>query len=287
MNFLLLTVFAAFTVEAVHFWCHFTNAGLPAIRNLYACNALVYPSESTFLVSVGGLHQKRDDVEYYTNDDVGCLLIRNQNLTFFPQEIDYFFKNLKIIVFSGVNLLSLSAQDLQPFPQLEHFGMNGYNLTSIDGDLFSFNKRLKSIDLDDNQIQHIGENLVTNLTLLQILRLSDNFCINKTATTRAEVLELAPQLSVLCPPLVVETTETPIGECPCDDEIAKLREENLQLRDENDQQNERIAEQNHKIEQLQQSNEKLFELNALVEQRLRGVDSKLREIFSKAGSYTF
>lgn len=175
MKLLLLTGFAAFTVEAVHFWCHFTNAGPPVVGILYACNALVYPSKSPFLVSVGGLHQMRDNVEYYTNDDVGCLLIKNQNLTFFPQEIDYFFKNLKIIDFLGENLLSLSAQDLRPFPQLEHFGMNGYNITSIGGDLFSFNKRLKSIDLDDNQIQHIGENLVMNLTLLQILRLSGNF----------------------------------------------------------------------------------------------------------------
>lgn len=272
---MLLLVVAGYSAEAVRFYCRFTWAGVPVVGIFYACNPLVYLSESTFLVSVDGLHQQNDDgTGYLTNDDVGCLTIRNQSLTFFPEEIDYFFKNLRIIDVSGDNnILSINGKDLQPFPQLEHFGMNGNNFTSLDGNLFSFNKRLKSIDLDNNRIRHIGEDLVTNLTLLQTLSLKNNYCVNKTVNTRAEVRELAPQLYDLCPPLDVQTTtELPTEQCPCDDKIEELREENQQLREENQQQNEKMVQQDFKIEQLQQSIEKLFEINASMQQKLREVE---------------
>lgn len=110
------------------------------------------------------------------------------------------------------------------------------NLTSLDGDLFKFNPLLKYISLGNNKIQHIGQDLVTNLHDLEDLSLSGNICINRSAKTRADVVELAPQLSVLCPPLdettttaattVVTTTKQPTEQCSFDDEIEELRKEN-------------------------------------------------------------
>lgn len=101
---------------------------------------------STALESVIGDHW----TEYLSNDDVEGLIIA-------------FFKNLKALEYSSTVLLSISAEDLRPFPQLEFITLYMTYLTSLDGDWFLYNTLLRSLDLSWNRFQHMVENFVTNL----------------------------------------------------------------------------------------------------------------------------
>lgn len=214
---LLVAVIAGFTVlDAVQFNCMFWHYRLD-IGVLYTCNPTVNFSGSATLENITGVHKSG-----YSNDEVEFLLIESQELPFLPQGIVKFFKNMKALHFAYPKVLSISAQDLQPFPKLESFVLYGSNLPSIDGDLFSFNPMLQYIDLRSDKIQHIGQGLVTNLNHLRFLHLGGNTCIDKGAANRTAVVELAAQLPVLCPPLP--------SKCSCNGEIKELREENQKLK---------------------------------------------------------
>lgn len=263
---LLLVIAATFTTEALQFDCDFRFHTPAFFRTVYTCFPTISLACSSNLESVTGVHQSG-----YTNDDVEYLFVADRKLSFVPQGIEHFFNNLKGLQYSDTGILSISSNDLQPFPQLEYLVLFRNKLTSLDGDLFSNTPLLSQLYLNSNQIAHIGHNMVTNLDNLQMLFLGGNICIDRIAVGRAEVMELAPQLSVLCPPLDVTTTEFPWEECPCDDEIEELRKENLQ-------QNCQIQKHSLSIQQLILANEKLFELNAAVEERLLEVEMRLQEI---------
>lgn len=272
---MLLAVTTILTADAVLFDCHFGSSDFIDYGIIYECSATVTLTGSTTLESVTGLHQNG-----YTNDNVTALFINQQNLPFIPQRISNIFKNLRVMRYWSTNMVSINAEDLRPFPQIEHLQFFQNNFTSLDGDLFSHNPILDFLYLGSNQIRHIGQNLVTNLNHLRYLDLTANLCINTGAFNQGDVQILGQQLSVMCPPLDITTTQAtttvststnqPIEECSCVEEIDELREENQQRIA---QQDEKIVEQNLIIEQLQQSNNQM-------EARLIEIEAKLRELGS-------
>lgn len=240
---------ASYTTDAVQFDCDFDFTMTSIVGTRYTCTAMLNLSGSETVESVTGEHQPGG----YMNDDVEFLSISDQEVPFFPKGIMNFFKNLKALRYWKTNMLSISAEDLQPFPQLEYLIMYGNNFTFLDGHLFSFTQLLRYIDLGFNQIQNIGHGLLTNLNHLDILFLHTNVCIDRNVYSHAEVVGLASQLPEMCPPLDV-TTELPIEPCPCYDVIVELFED--------------IQQQNVKIEQLQQT-------NRAFEKRLQELEAKL------------
>lgn len=157
--------------------------------------------ELTYLNNVIEVH-----LSGYTNDNVSYLLIMNQNVPFIPRGITNLFKNLRAIDHASSQLASISAIDLQQFPRLEYLGLFRNDLLSLDGDLFIFNPLLKVLSFTENRIRNIGYDLLTSLNDLEYLSLSNNFCINQRAETRAAVIELIAQLPILCPPLDATTS---------------------------------------------------------------------------------
>lgn len=259
-----MAAIAVFTTDAVHFKCIF---GIEyVITRVYSCKPTVNLTESTSLEEVTGNHMYNSD-----NDLVEYLHVSGQILPFIPQGIETFFKNLKAMTYFNTSMLSISAEDLRPFPKLESLSFDRNKLTSLDGDLFSNNPKLSILQLRHNRIQHIGHDLLSPLSNLKYFYLDGNICTERYAVTRNEVIELAPQLSVLCPPLDVTTTENPIEQCTCDDEIDNLREEIMQ-------QSSEIKLLQESNDQLIRKNEMLLELNAAIEERLQKVEIKLQEI---------
>lgn len=234
-----------------------------AVGRVYTCEARATSLESSILENVAGDHLPGN-----SNNNVDYL--KTSHLPFVPAGIAEFFDNLRAIDISSNEVFLISAEDLRPFPQLEFLALYLNNLVSIDGDLFSFTPHLKCIAFAYNQIQHIGNDLVTNLNYLQYLYLNGNVCVDQNAVTQAEVEELAPQLSVLCPPLLVTTTAAaatttpePIEQCSCNDEIDELRAS--------------VQQQNTEIAQLQQSNAQLLQTNTELVQMNGVVDERLSE----------
>lgn len=291
--YLLAATLLAFPVKAIQFDCNFGFFS-PWIGPRYTCHATVINSSSSALESVTGVHETgRSD------DDVEYLYIRNQNLPFIPEGIANFFRNLDSLAISETSLMSISANDLRPFPRLLFIYLYGQQLTSIDGDLFTYTPHLQQVHFNFNLIQHIGHDLVTGLNNLTILYLQGNVCIDQVAGNRADVLSLGPRLSVFCPPLNIQTTEATttteittttdknIDQCMCDGEIEELHELNRDLRihvnnlqESNTDQNRKIEQQSEEIEQLQLSNEQLIQVNAAFEKRLLEVEMRLIEIGS-------
>lgn len=65
--------------------------------------------------------------------------------------------------------MSLTAKDLQPFANLVSFDLHDNKITSLDGDLFNFTPNSIYANFMFNQIQHIGDDLVTTLNNLEYL----------------------------------------------------------------------------------------------------------------------
>lgn len=275
--------FLAASVETIEFRCNYRNYNLSPLSGFrYSCDATVINSGSaSSLEKLTGSH-----VIGKSNKDVGWLVVIRQNLTFVPEGIAEFFSNLDAFSVQSSSLKTISANDLRPFPRLVLLELFQNHLTSIDGDLFKYTPHLQFAGFRGNQIQHIGQDLVTNLNNLTWLYFDWNICIDLFATTQDAVISLAPQLSIFCPPL-----EVPPSECSCSEEIEDLRELNhaleLQigsLKVSSDKQNERIQQQGEDIElqsreilQLQQSNDQLVQENCAFEKRLLQIETKLRE----------
>lgn len=171
-----------------------------------------------------------------TNDDVKFLAVEFQNLPFIPGNIDSFFPNVRGIEWLSSNLTSISAADLEQFPELLLFSVEHNNLISIDGDLFQHNPLLRWINFSRNQIQHVGLNLFRDLNDLRELYFFNNPCASATARNREDVLSLIDELPILCPPLPTTTTERP-PECPVaclthiESSDEKISEMSLQIAD--------------------------------------------------------
>lgn len=158
VKLVLLAVFCVFTAKAVEFDCDFNVTRFPSGEELYTCTATVALTNSSTLQSVEGEH-----LEGRLNEDVEFLFIRYQNLPFVPESIDQFFGNLTAVLFWSTQLFTISAGDLRQFPGLTHFFSYENPITSLDGDLFSFNPNLSDVEFEDNQIENIGFDLLTNL----------------------------------------------------------------------------------------------------------------------------
>lgn len=211
MKFLVMATSFFLTAQAAKMQCTFRPYQIYLTGNVYQCGeATVSLTNSVTLESISGTHQLGK-----TNNDVEHVSINDQDLTFIPEGITNVFKNLKAFSIERSSLKSISAKDLQQFANIEFFGVCYSNLTSLDGDLFSFTPNLRLVDFRYNQIKHIGNNLVTNLSELTYLSLIYNECINDGAYSRAAVMKLDPQLPVLCPSL---------EKCSCDEKIERLRE---------------------------------------------------------------
>jgi hypothetical protein len=184
------------------FDCQFGNYGFYLVGNFYSCNSNTTGTGST--LEIRGKHGFGKN-----NFDVEGLLIHDQpfNEILKGLLLETYFPNLKTITISRSNLSSISSNDLQ-YPKLLYFKVYTNKLTTIDGNLFENNPNLVYIDFDENQIQHVGYDLLTGLNDLKEIDFRNNPCINKRARNQTEIQELNRQLPLSCSSLVTDSTTT-------------------------------------------------------------------------------
>lgn len=199
MNYLLLAGFASGWV----FDCKFSLTGWAVIGAVYQCYPKVSnPGFKPNLESVVGNHVSGKSLL-----DVDTLYIENQNVGYVPKDIEKFFPNLKGLQFHGGHLLTISASDLEPFPNLIVLALAGNNFISLPGDLFKHTPKIAYVDFDNNQIQHAGAKLLDNLQGLIFGKFRNNPCINFYASSTAEVQALKENLKS-CPSSDTTTSST-------------------------------------------------------------------------------
>lgn len=163
------------------------------IGEVYNCRPTVSNTGTKSLQTVTGNH-----LDGFTNFDVKYLYIYNQNLNYVPSNIDHFFQNLTGLDWHNSNLLSVTSEDLRPFPELIVFSSYNNEVEEINGDLFSFNPKLRWISFYKNLLQRVRHGLFTNLTALEQADFRLNPCINKIAYSAQEILTLGQQLATNC-----------------------------------------------------------------------------------------
>lgn len=114
---------------------------------------------------------------------VEFLYVYRQTLNALPKNIDRFFPNLIAIVIVNSYFITITAEDLQPFLKLLYFVSHTNPLVSLDGDLFKHTRKLKFIRMNNSQLQHVGNDLLSGLSDLEYSDFRKNPCINVEANT--------------------------------------------------------------------------------------------------------
>lgn len=134
------------------------------------------------------------------NTDVEAFFAHEQPLTFIPKSITAFFPNVVAISINNTGLKELSSDDFKDFPSLKNLHVNYNMLEMLRTDLFRYNPKLETILVWNNNLKHVGFNLISHLTNLKAAQLTNSPCINFAAENSDALTELSYKLSVYCPP---------------------------------------------------------------------------------------
>jgi hypothetical protein len=163
----------------------------------YFCDSVIVNNTNIeFIEEVSG-----DHLPGKTNNDVNGFASRAQKYKSVPRDITKFFPNVTLFNFYATDFQTVSASDLQPFPDLTVFSAVLSKITSIDSDLFVHNPKIHTIDFYGNRLQHVGFNLLGNLKSLRRVDFLDNPCINRIALSPEEISDLNLLLPIQCPPV--------------------------------------------------------------------------------------
>lgn len=183
------------------FWIGFNNGVYAlqincqySVRTYYTCDGTILTGESDDIVTeILGEHRsgKSDTV-------VEQLLLKNQNLKFFPRNIENFFSNLKSINVAGNAITDISNRHLKPLELLERLNLHSNKITEIESNLFD-GLNLKSVSFNHNHIRHVGNDI--QLPTTTILFFSSNPCVNMNAYVPTDVAKLQTLMRNQCPSL--------------------------------------------------------------------------------------
>lgn len=207
-------IFIVLTSEvcSVLFECNFVDVSLDWVENtvvdFYQCRARIIQIKSDdTLIGVPGNHTIGK-----SNFDVNFLWSAFGNLKFIPENLADFFPNIHAIYLIHSNLEKIEMEDLKPFPDLEMLDLRGNKITSLAGDLFMYNKKLRIIDFEGNFIEHIGFNLLKDMNRLWYTNFQSNPCItdSKDFFVHAEINPekwpvINEQFPIDCPPIESES----------------------------------------------------------------------------------
>lgn len=251
-------------VHGLAFVCDFGDFGSKTIGVHYGCNvtSIIAGDDIDVLEIVTG-----DHVRGKSNSDVLSLTVQNQQiLNSIPRDIEKFFPGLIKMKWTFGTLTSVSAEDLEPFFNLLVFEISNNNLASLDGDLFSNNPSIRWINFQNNFIEQIDDELLTDLNSLSHVNLRGNACIDMLASTPKEIQNLTAQFPLKCP--IPDTSELPDCSTGCllkiesvvdefSSETDQLWFELLKLQENENKRNEdipslreEIVEQNEKLNRL-------------------------------------
>lgn len=195
---------SALTFNCTFGWRDFVYLSPPS---RYGCiNPTITFDGSENLTDVNGVHESGK-----THADVEMLTILNvTELTFFPRKIEEFFSNLIAISVDQCDIRALNGDELEPFDKMTWIRLShNLNLERIPGNLFSLNQLIETIFINQNNISHVGEDLLVNLPNLSHANFNFNKCINQAAVNVEQINYLINSLRNQCPDIIITTTEEP------------------------------------------------------------------------------
>lgn len=143
-----------------------------------------------------------DHIGNRTLADVDSLRLVKQNLIAFPGKVDQFFPKVSKIDLSQNNLTHLTNAEIRIIPKLKDLVLWGNSLTELVDDLLQGMCYIKFLDLDYNEIQHVG--LDFQLPENALVFMQHNVCVNTTTFGTLDVMRIKSIFRSKCPPIGLE-----------------------------------------------------------------------------------
>lgn len=151
-----------------------------------------------------------------------------QTINFIPSGLEKFFPNLEGLRLSTSKLKAIDRCDLEPFKGLRSLDLQQNQLEFLFDDLFEYNPELEFINLGANKLQLIGSRVLEHLPKLREVYLgASNGCSDMNAVNPSQLLLLNDLLKTNCKSIRefqrktcvsnfvhVTTPETPDGYIP-------------------------------------------------------------------------
>lgn len=159
------------------------------VKNCYARNLTIQTADQ-IVDSVNGDKKK-------ILEDVVGFWIENEICHYIPQKIVAFMPNLKAFGLSNSELKTITKYDLAPFPELIRLAFHGNKLEYIDGDVFTLNTKIQSINLEDNNLLIINGPILKPLPILNHIVL-DLPCLKDNCEVSGCIANVRTQFSEKC-----------------------------------------------------------------------------------------
>lgn len=200
-------IFAAVSLTTgVTIQCDFQNVTWSIFGSQYTCFPATIAADDgnqTLVIDITGDHESGR-----TNADVKAFVITSshQHLNRIPKGIEKIFPNLLVFAWEAGNLTTLTADDLEAFPELQFLYVDINKLVSLNDDLFKHTPKLRYIEFSTNLLERVGLGLLDRLSNLTHASFNDNSCINFNGTSPAAIQELKFKLQNQCSPLATLKT---------------------------------------------------------------------------------
>lgn len=194
-------------ISGVKIQCDYQILYILKNETMYSCNATISNQENpTSVTEIKGTHMEgKSDSEvkgFFT-------YAGHENFTKVPNGIGKIFVNLEGFIWHSGNISSIDSCTFEQFPNLLYTVLAYNKIVTLDGDLFRFTRKLRAISFQLNMLEHVGYDLLSGLTALEIAAFDGNPCVNATAETSEETKQLNIQLPIQCPPTTSELKECP------------------------------------------------------------------------------
>lgn len=171
--------------------CKFSESNdITIVGQLYQCSVDEDPKitlyESALVTAVYGNHS---NLKY--NANVTGFYAISKIIHYFPQNLDSFIPNLKLICIWSCGLKEIHQNNLKNFPNLTYFDLISNKIEVIEEGLFDLNPKLEAVGLTDNPIVHIDSKVFDKLKNLRYLWLSEVPCINMNVNNSSEMVQEA------------------------------------------------------------------------------------------------
>jgi Leucine-rich repeat (LRR) protein len=171
--------------------CTYTARTYDFIGNVYECEASISAGNIDKLTSVYGTHQTGK-----THANVAALRIINQNLQYFPVNVEAFFPNLRVFQLYGNSISVVKNTHLAPFPNLVYLNLYRNKISTISGNLFDGLNSMQYVSFETNNVGQVGHDLA--LPKAGLVFFDTNPCINVRASTPDQIEALRFNLLINC-----------------------------------------------------------------------------------------
>lgn len=184
-----------FTIDCIYKQFTFTS-----VLNVYTCEPMLIRKAPGDRI-VTGVSQNHPAGRM--DSDVRGFHLDRSTIEFIPEGLATFWPNLELIVMRWTSVNTISAASLVGLRNLRQIILDDSNIVSIDNDVFVNNPLIRQISLLRNPVRNVGNCAFEELSLLTVLDMRNNMCMNQRAATRVQVTGMVPQVVIRCPTLVV------------------------------------------------------------------------------------